>query len=123
MEVKCLEVRDAGTFIPVIAIRPVADNPEQLYLLQRDGYDASLDETCIILVRSHANFRDGGNAQFDAYEWPDNPRTMRAAHILIEKHWDTLKDGSVVDVEFLLGETKTPKQSERLKCPKPTLAS
>ena len=35
MEVKCLEIRDDGTFIPVICVRPVPDNEAQRYLLRR----------------------------------------------------------------------------------------
>lgn len=38
MEVKCLEIRDEGTFIPVICLRPVPENEGQRYLLRRDGY-------------------------------------------------------------------------------------
>jgi hypothetical protein len=50
VEVKCLELRDSNTFIPVICIRPVADNEAQRYLLRRDGYRADASEHCIIMI-------------------------------------------------------------------------
>ena len=34
------------------------------------------------------------------------------AHHYIQEHFDELHDGDVVDVEFILGETKAPKVSE-----------
>jgi len=40
MEIKVLEIRDDCTFIPVICVRPVAENEAQRYLLRRDGYRA-----------------------------------------------------------------------------------
>jgi hypothetical protein len=43
MEVKALEVRDAGTFCPVICIRPVPTNEGQRYLLRRDGYTGKIE--------------------------------------------------------------------------------
>lgn len=50
MEIKCLEIRDAGTFIPVICIRPVPENEAQRYLLRRDGYRGDATERCIIMI-------------------------------------------------------------------------
>jgi hypothetical protein len=37
---------------------------------------------------------------------------MRVACEYIGAHFDDLKDGRVVDVEFILGETKEPKVPE-----------
>jgi hypothetical protein len=37
---------------------------------------------------------------------------MGNAHNFIQAQWDTLTTGDVVDVEFILGETLEPKQSE-----------
>jgi hypothetical protein len=36
-------------------------------------------------------------------------RTKRTAHFHIERHWAELKDGDVVDVQFILNETDAPK--------------
>jgi hypothetical protein len=110
MEVKCLEVRDANTFCPVICIRPVAENEAQRYLLGRDGYRADSTESCIIYIKPQCR-----GVSYDPYNWPDNPRTHRVAHIWIEKNWAVLKDGDVVDVQFILGESKAQKLSERIE--------
>jgi hypothetical protein len=54
-------------------------------------------------------------AAYDAYEWPGDVRTFRAAHLYVEEHFDEIEDGAVVDVEFILGETAEPKVSERIE--------
>jgi hypothetical protein len=38
---------------------------------------------------------------------------MAQAHHHIYEKWDSLEDGDVVDVEFILGETTKPKLSEK----------
>jgi len=108
MEVKCLELRDSMTFIPVICVRPVAENEGQRYLLRRDGYVADASEYCVIMIDAQCR-----GAAYDPYSWPDRARTKRVAHDWIANHWGDLKDGDVVDVEFILGETTTRKKSER----------
>lgn len=109
MEVKCLEIRDSMTFIPVICIRPVPVNEAQYYLLRRDGYSGTMQERCIIYIDAQCR-----KVAYDPYCWPENPRTHRVAHHYIEQHWHELKDGDVVDVEFIMGLTKAPKVSERI---------
>jgi hypothetical protein len=107
MEVKCLEVRDAGTFCPVICVRPVPDNEGQRYLLRRDGYRGDPSERCIIYIQNQCR-----GVAYDPYDFPDSPRTHRVAHNYITENWHTLQDGDVIDVEFILGETKQRKTSE-----------
>lgn len=112
MEVKCLELRDDGTFIPVICIHPVAENAGQHYLLRRDGYRADEEEPCIIMIDAQCH-----GVSYDPYDWPESARTKRTAHDYIRKHWQSLEDGDVVDVQFILGETPSPKESERITAP------
>ena len=111
MEVKCLELRDDGTFVPVICIRPVPDNEAQRYLLRRDGYSGAVDERCIIMIDAQCN-----GVAYDPYDWPDR-RTKGRAHDYIAEHWHELKDGDVIDVEFILGERPTKKVSESVTVP------
>lgn len=108
MEVKCLEIRDRNTFFPVICIRPTPDNDAQRWLLRQDGYRGGDDERCIIFIDAQCR-----GVSYDPYDWPDR-RTKGRAHDYIERHWHELSDGDVIDVEFILGETKEPKQSERV---------
>lgn len=111
MEVKCLEIRDAGTFIPVICIRPVPDNEAQRYLLRRDGYAGDASERCIIMIDAQCR-----GASYDPYGWRGS-RTKGHAHRFIQDNWAALRDGDVVDVQFILGETAGPKKSKRITCP------
>jgi hypothetical protein len=110
MEVKCLEIRDEGTFIPVICVRPVPQNEAQRYLLRRDGYTGGENEHCIIMIDAQC---DG--CSYDPFDWPN--RTKHVAHDFIRHNWSKLKDGDVVDVQFILGETEEPKASERETAP------
>jgi hypothetical protein len=75
--------------------------------LRRCGYPCDGTPN-VILTRLDGNGRGAFN---DPYDWCD--RTWTAAHRWIIEHWAELKDGDVVDVEFILGETTTPKESER----------
>lgn len=112
MEVKCLEIRDDGTFLPVICIRPVADNDAQRYLLRRDGYRGDATEGCIIFIDAQCR-----GVKYDPYDWPNSSRTKKIAHHWIVEHWHELADGYVIDVEWILGETPAPKVSERETVP------
>ena len=109
MEVKCLEIRDDGTFIPVICLRPVPTNARQRYLLRRDGYRGDYTEHCVIMIDAQCR-----GVSYDPYNWPGGSRTKSVAHNFITDNWHDLKDGDVVDVQFILLETKEPKMSEAL---------
>lgn len=106
MKAKALEIRDSMTFIAALAVDMNPENEGQRYLLRRCGYPSD-GLPNVILTRLDGN----GKATNDPYEW--GGRTWPAAHNWIIAHWDELVDGSVVDVEFILGETPAPKESER----------
>ena len=117
MIVKAIEIRDRGTFIPALAVKmvPSTDEPGQFeperYLLCRAGYGPV--EPCVILCRMEVSGVDR-NATYDPFAWGGDARTFQVAHQYIIEHFDELDSGAVVDVEFILRETKAPKQSERL---------
>lgn len=118
METKILEVRDEGTFIPVLCVdmnprldarvEPSASQRIQAYYMRRCGYPCDRRPNIAI---TNLNM-DGGPAWNDPDGW--GTRTMSVAHNFILEHWSTLRDGDVVDVQFVLGKTKQPKVSERL---------
>jgi hypothetical protein len=108
MKVKVLEIRDEGTFIPMLCVDMNPDNEGQRYLLRRVGYPCEGRPNILI---THAS-GDGDKASNDPHFW--GGRTRPVAHNYIIEHWDELKDGDVVDVSFILGETTSPKISERL---------
>lgn len=102
-EVKLIEVRDRATFIPAMAIRV---SGEDGYLMRRAGFESPMVYLVALAVEK---------ACYDPYNWGN--RTMNTAHLFIQDHWEELKDGDVVDVEFILGESAAPKQSEEVTSP------
>jgi len=128
---KYLEVRDAGTFIPVVAFLPyevsfaglsefALSDPARCrvidYGLGRSGWPTVYQSAppAIVVVRL-----DNVAAKSDPYEWPGGSRTMQAAHEEIRRRWGELRSGDVIDVEFFLGEKPTRKVSEALPAPVP----
>lgn len=111
MKTKALEIRDRNTFVPAIAVQMSPDNEGQRYLLRRVGYSCEVGEFQVMFFRANGD----GVAYSDPYQWPN--RTMQVAHNFVLENFDRLQDGDVVDVQFILGETKEPKQSERLTYP------
>ena len=107
MITKALEIRDRGTFIPMFAIQMTPSNLEQKYLLRRAGYGS--DQTLIMLGYMGES---GMVCCYDYYDW--NDRTRQTAHQHIQNNFNELKDGDVIDVEFILGETDKCKISDRL---------
>jgi hypothetical protein len=116
MQAKALELRDEGTFIPILCVdmQPSLDGGSagqraQHYLLRRCGYPCD-GRPNVIMTRLDGN----GHATNDPYGWKGDTRTFPVAHNWIINNWASLKDGDVVDVQFILGETLTPKVSERV---------
>jgi hypothetical protein len=110
MQVKILELRDAGTFIPIVAIDMNPENESQRWLLWRRGYPCDGVPNIAIF---HAN-ANGDPVWNDPYGWGGGARTYPVAHDWIIKNWHELADGDVVDVEWILHETEEPKVSERV---------
>lgn len=108
MQTKILELRDKATFIPIVVMKLQRNhlefNEAENYLLGRAGFGG---EGAILITRL-----EGGKAEYDPYSWAD--RTFQAAHLFIERNFDSIETGSVIDVEFILGEASRPKFSERL---------
>lgn len=125
MKAKALELRDEGTFIALLAVdmnpyQPMLfgetkeerkhsheDDAARLYLLRRVGYPCDGRPNVLITKLSG----DGSKASNDPHYWGD--RTFAVAHAWIIEHWNELRDGDVVDVQFILGETVKKKVSER----------
>lgn len=106
MKAKALEIRDEGTFIAALAVDMNPENDAQRCLLRRCGHPCNGRPNIILAAL------DGeGHATNDPYAWLT--RTYSVAHNYIIEHWGDLKDGDVVDVQFILGERSEPKISER----------
>lgn len=111
MTIKPLEIRDRGTRIGVLAIK--MDWLMEKYTVRRYlkmyGYPETGRDSVIVMKLNNQE------AQVDPYAW--GGRTMPTAHKYITDNFDDLEDGDVVDVEFILGETDRPKESEILTSP------
>lgn len=104
MNHKMLEIRDEGTAIHCMAVRPDLETEPNRYFWGRCGYR----ESNILLCQL-----DGPRTEYDPFKWGYG-RTMRIAHQYIQQHYDDIENGSVVDVQYILGETSQPKKSQRL---------
>ncbi len=113
MQTKTFEIRDSGTFIPVLATKMRPDTEQDRYLFGRTGYGLTADEQAkyVIVVKIDGS---GFGANYDPYSWPGGARTMREAHHYIIDKFDELESGAVIDVQFILGETESPKTSEAM---------
>lgn len=114
LENKLIEVRDAGTFIPTLAIKLVSDASPGAYLLRRAGYGGYGSETnhYVLFMRI-----GGGHTEmnYDPYSWKHiNGRTMHEAHKILIERWADFESGDVLDVEFELGEKPDKKMSEAI---------
>ena len=109
MIAKTFEIRDKATFIPVLAVRLDPDCEADRYWLARAGYGLVRGEQAGFIMLSGLAGGSGA-ATSDPYDWGD--RTRQTAHKYIIEHFDELPSCSVVDVEYVLGETQEPKKSE-----------
>lgn len=109
---KVLEIRDRGTFIPAIAIRLSPKDDSERYLLAEAGYgvDPHVQGEYVLLIRIYGG---SGFSTSDLLEWPGSARTMQVAHDFINKTFDKLESGDVIDVQYILGETADKKRSQR----------
>ena len=121
MNIKLVEIRDSMTCIPAMAVLLRNRTPAEFFLLRRAGYAAEViggqEERIgkpwqltpyVILCKL-----DGVEAHYDSFDWP-NQRTMGTAHRHMIEHWADVESGAVIDVQYILGETTTPKSSESL---------
>lgn len=108
MEIKLLEIRDSGTFMPHMAIKLEPRSEEERWLLARAGYGSSQD---YILFHPLCT----NEIQYDYYSWQRGARTVPIAHKYVYEKWNELKSGDVIDVQVILGETSEKKISERLE--------
>lgn len=107
MIAKTFELRDAATFVPVLAVKLEPSNEADRYLLARAGYRRQPHEQAEYVVMWALA---GGECTYDPHDWGN--RTRQVAHAYIIDHFDQLESGAVVDVEFILGERGAPKRSE-----------
>lgn len=105
------EIRDRMTFIPVLATKlDTSDAPEsEAYLVSRAGFGRHSPEVLV------TRLGDGEvETNYEPGQW-ECGRTMGMAHVHIKRLFDVLEPGAVIDVEYILGETDSPKKPEGSK--------
>lgn len=114
MITKTFEVRDSGTFIPVLAVKLEPGCEADRYLFGRAGYGTHPGQQAayVLLCRIVGEHNHGCEYDPEAW-WRTGARTLVVAHRHIVEHFDELPSGAVVCVEHILGERSEPKRSER----------
>ena len=107
MITKLFEIRDKVMFIPILAIKLAPENEQESWLLARAGYRADVGNKVLMCQINGGE----GKCSSDPYFW--GGRTYPTAHLYIIEHWDVLRSGAVIDVEFILGDATQAKTSER----------
>lgn len=102
-----LEIRDAATCIPALAVHPGPTRKQARRFLRRAGWstDQLLDRAAPLVFLFNL---ETGIARHDPHAWYD--RTMTTAHRYIILNWWELTNGQVIDVAYILGETRQPKE-------------
>ncbi len=110
MKVKLFEIRDKGTCMVVAAMRTKGETTPESRLLKRAGWG----ENSVILC----NINGGSECSHDPFMWRgQGNNTLFTAHLHIQKNFDELENGSVIDVEYISGRATQPKESEIINNP------
>jgi hypothetical protein len=80
METKLFEVRDRGTFIPLIGIRLIPDSEEERYMLASIGYGLELETQGKYILAGKA---EGGRLTYDWRGHDGYPDIATGAQIYI----------------------------------------
>lgn len=102
MHIKMFEVRDVATMIPIMAIKVNGSTDQDKYLAGR----ANLLDGDIIVIDIHKEFATSISDNHERY------RTLKVAHNHLDRYFDSLENGSVIDIEFILGEKDVEKRPE-----------
>lgn len=100
--IKTVEIRDRATLIPAFAIKMLPSDEYELFLFKNAGY--GYVHHCVMLVPIEAPWLSARSSD----EYRNSARTLPIAHQWIEDHFDEIKNGDVIDVEFILGEKDRP---------------
>lgn len=111
MKAIIIEIRDRATCIPALAVQLGSDEEPERRLLSLAGYGRTYEDQSEHILLCKVNGGAPYKCAIDPVEWGRNPRTYRVAHQYVLEHFAELAPGAVVDVQFILGETATPKQA------------
>ena len=105
--VKFLEIRDRATCITAIAVKFSPESEQERWLLMTAGFG-----NLVVEQQEYVLFGSINGGARDIFTDPYKQkgcRTMCIAHLYVRDNFNELKNGQVIDVEFILGETDKPK--------------
>jgi hypothetical protein len=108
VKAKTIEIRDRATFIPALALKLDPVDERDRWLLARAGFGRTPEATATYTLLVHLTTL---RIEYDWASWTN--RTMKEAHRFVDKMFDELEPGEVVDVRYIVGETDRPVASER----------
>jgi hypothetical protein len=97
MEVKYFQVMDDGTRMPCMAIQF-----HQKETIEMFGLESIKPATLVLFMEIQVG-------SIGLTYWPILPRTRALAHRHIETFWDKLETETVIDIEYILGESNNIK--------------
>jgi hypothetical protein len=108
MTSKMIEIRDRGTFVPALATRLDTGLEHERWLMREAGFESPYLDILLCKISG-----GGGHLKCatDPVDW--NDRTYFTIHKYLLEHFDEVRPGQVLDVEYILGEKSEPKVSER----------
>ena len=102
---KFVAVMDRGTRLPLIASRFHPESLEEAVMFSTHGFGVDPQEyTFFYSINT-------GTCSYDPYKMGDR-YTLTPACVYIRDNWDEVESGSVVDAEYLRGETEKPRRWE-----------
>ncbi len=108
VETKFIEARDRATCMPLMATRLFIDSRPSSRInriVRRAGFGA--DFPYVILTDLNSQHR----STYDPYDWGGSI-TLQPIHEYLIARWHEVKDGDVIDAEFLRGERDTPRETD-----------
>ncbi len=122
---KIIEIRDAATFIPALAVQLGSDEDVERRLTWAAGFGSTYFQQSEYIVLCKINGGEPMEAHSDPIAWGQNPRTMFVAHMYLAnrhgelgsgrpKHggFELLAPGAIIDVEWILGLRDTIKETD-----------
>lgn len=106
---KVFEVRSPATMIAILAIKLSAHNDQERRLLCHSGFGIngySFSRYFIVFPI------DGGTGHASTDPYDHKSHELRVAHIYIQKHFDDMENGEVIDIDYIEGNTLAPKTSD-----------
>jgi hypothetical protein len=93
-----------------LATKLKAENLQTAALLSHSGFGKTNKQIETYILVCAIDGGGDGIATTDAYK--HKSEELRIAHIYLNEHFNDLENGSVLDIDFIRGKSKSPKKSD-----------